>query len=552
MYARRACEIFRYRSRIVTCKVGQAVLPSVPFHNATSMEWLRRLTSRQTHSPSTPVSPRSETNPTLTQGIYTSDCDEDTVYHYTSGRWLWNEKEQLSRRYVKFNLAELVNIATHATGSKSCVEVQKLPEGNFSKVFLLTMDDGKEVIAKLPNPNAGPQYFTTASEVATMDYVRNVLNIPAPTVYAWSPSTEEIGAAYIIMERSRGVELGKLWDDLPGPDKFEIVQKLVGFEKVLVSTRFPMYGSIYYANNLRPVDSNQMIELGDKKNTVGVEFAVGPTTNRTFFDDGRDAVDVHRGPWASIEDYVSTRANRELACLQTFSEFPRPQGLFYGPGQYQPTAQRKQETLRNVLKVAKFLSPKDKEISKPVLWHPDLHGDNIFVNPDQPTQILSIIDWQAVNLSPLFLQARHPALIEFQGPIPEGLKRIQLPDNFDDLSPEEQLEAKKLRAAQSLYKLYDIQMMQECPEIAAALKFKNSLAGQITGLSGSLFSDGEPIVQGMLIRLREQWATRVGSSIPCPLSFTEEDKEQRKLDEAKWASGVELMEEFLGQVGAYR
>jgi hypothetical protein len=87
---------------------------------------------------------------------------------------------------------------------------------------------------------------------------------------------------------------------------------------------------------------------------------------------------------ASIDDYVSARANREVACLQSFSEFPRPPGLFYGPGQYQPTAQRKQEALRNVLKVAKLLSPKGKEISKPVLWHPDLHGDNIFVNPDQP------------------------------------------------------------------------------------------------------------------------------------------------------------------------
>lgn len=97
--------------------------------------------------------------------ISTLDCDEDSVYRYTSGRWLWNEKEQFSRRYVKFNLAELVKIATQATGSMSCVEVQKLPEGNFNKVFLLTMNDGKEVIAKLPNPNAGPQYFATASEV---------------------------------------------------------------------------------------------------------------------------------------------------------------------------------------------------------------------------------------------------------------------------------------------------------------------------------------------------------------------------------------------------
>ncbi|CAI7666123.1 unnamed protein product [Penicillium discolor] len=101
----------------------------------------------------------------VTQGISTLDCDEDSLYRYTSGRWLWNEKEQFSRRYVKFNLAELVKIATQATGSMPCVKVQKLPEGNFDKVFLLTMNDGKQVIAKLPDPNAGPQYFTTASEV---------------------------------------------------------------------------------------------------------------------------------------------------------------------------------------------------------------------------------------------------------------------------------------------------------------------------------------------------------------------------------------------------
>ena len=119
-------------------------------------------------------------------------------------------------------------------------------------------------------------------------------------MYAWSPSTEEIGAEYIIMERSRGVELSKLWDDMPGPDKLQIVHRLAGFEKALVSTQFPMYGSIYYANNLRNINSNQVIELGDKKNTVGVEFAVGPTTNRTFFDDGRNAVDVQRGPYKCL------------------------------------------------------------------------------------------------------------------------------------------------------------------------------------------------------------------------------------------------------------
>lgn len=254
----------------------------------------------------------------------------------------------------------------------------------------------------------------------------------------------------------------------------------------------------------------------------------------------------------SLEDYILSRVHRELACLQRFSKFPRQQGLFNGPGQYQPSRDSKTDTLRSYIKVAPFLLPKDRALSQPVLWHSDLHGDNIFVNPSHPTEILNIVDWQAVNLSPLFLQARHPGLIEFEGPIPEGLQSIKLPESFDDLSPEEQLEAKKLRAAQSLYKLYEIQLIRQCPDIARALRFRDSLAGQITGLSGSIFSDGEPVVQGMLIRLEEKWSTCVGPSVPCPISFTTEEKDRQMEAEAKWRKGVELMGEFLDQVGAYR
>lgn len=33
------------------------------------------------------------------------------------------------------------------------------------------MDDGKTVFARIPNPNAGPPFYTTASEVAIMDFV---------------------------------------------------------------------------------------------------------------------------------------------------------------------------------------------------------------------------------------------------------------------------------------------------------------------------------------------------------------------------------------------
>ncbi|EAU34264.1 hypothetical protein ATEG_05195 [Aspergillus terreus NIH2624] len=451
-------------------------------------------------------------------------CQTTTIsFAYHEPKWLWNEGEQLSRRYVKFNLGELARVATEATGSRFCVQVQKLPEGNFSKVFLMTMDNGREVIAKLPNPNAGRQHFTTASEVATMDYVRNILNVPAPKVYAFSSSADNpVGAEYIIMERSQGVELSKHWDEIRGPAKFEIVKQLVQFEKSLSSSHFPMYGSLYYAKDLPGVSPDS--------GTTRIKLTTG----------------------ASLEDYMLSRAQRELACLQMFSTFPGQQGLFYGPRQYQPRADHKRKTLQDYMKALPFLLPKDEEVSKPVLWHPDLHADNIFVNPNNPTEIVSVIDWQAVNLSPLFLQARHPRLIEFDGPIPEGLQSIELPDNFEQLSPEEQLEAKKLRAAQSLYKLYEIQLIRQCPEIYRALQFRDSLPVQIMGLSGSIFSDGEPVVEGMLMRLEEQWSTHVGSSVPCPLSFSELERDRQREDEALWNRSVVLMDEFLTRVGAYR
>jgi hypothetical protein len=122
--------------------------------------------------------------PNNTDGLFESllgNANPETFFNYTSGQWLWNEGHQFARRHLKFNIVELARIAAHAVGSRSCMKIEKLSEGSFNKVFLMTMNDGRELIAKLPNPNAGPKHFITASEVATMDYVSglsNVLKLP--------------------------------------------------------------------------------------------------------------------------------------------------------------------------------------------------------------------------------------------------------------------------------------------------------------------------------------------------------------------------------------
>lgn len=106
-----------------------------------------------------------------TEGIADSKHDLEALNRFTSGRWLWNERQQLACRYVKFDPSALLQLAASAIGLRSCTQVLKISEGQYNKVFQLTMDDGRAIIAKLPNPNAGRPHFTTASEVATMDFV---------------------------------------------------------------------------------------------------------------------------------------------------------------------------------------------------------------------------------------------------------------------------------------------------------------------------------------------------------------------------------------------
>jgi hypothetical protein len=42
----------------------------------------------------------------------------------------------------------------------------------YNKVISLKMENGEEVLARIPNPNAGHPEYCVASEVATLDFVR--------------------------------------------------------------------------------------------------------------------------------------------------------------------------------------------------------------------------------------------------------------------------------------------------------------------------------------------------------------------------------------------
>src|SRR5690554_4110632 len=97
---------------------------------------------------------------------------------------------------LEFDMDALKDMTIKCLKKQGCISVKKLGEGCFNKVYILTMEDGFECVARLALPYF-PRY-KTESEVATMQLVRERTSIRVPEVYAWSAdATNPIGAEYI-------------------------------------------------------------------------------------------------------------------------------------------------------------------------------------------------------------------------------------------------------------------------------------------------------------------------------------------------------------------
>ncbi|KAL9101634.1 MAG: hypothetical protein Q9163_003132 [Psora crenata] len=175
----------------------------------------------------------------------------EDLFRYTSGRWLWIEENELPKRYRKFNVEELKR---ESVGALSCVSISKI-EGGYNKVFTLVMDNDSVAIARIPCLNAGPAFKTTASEVATIEFVSH------------SPRC--------------------------------------------------LYGNIYFAEDSFPgcvkakVSGDIPIET---KNEVEERFSIGPVVEHVFWRRERAEMAIERGPYLekSEKDRVANKVERSL------------------------------------------------------------------------------------------------------------------------------------------------------------------------------------------------------------------------------------------------
>ncbi|KKZ65771.1 hypothetical protein EMCG_08420 [[Emmonsia] crescens] len=453
----------------------------------------------------------------------------ENFFRYTSGRWLWDEEQQLRDRFTPFNVLELQRIAARSVGANKCVAMIKLAEGSFNKTFRLTMDDGSTAIARLPHPIAGPKYYTTASEVATMDFARTVLRIPVPQIYSWSAHIDNpVGAEYIIMEEAAGTKLEDVWDKLPLEDRIVIMKDLVLIENKLLSVSFSNYGNLYYSSE--PMSGTSAAEVmndasPEVKSDVKKRFSIGPVVDRDFWSKERSVMNIDRGPWKLAQDYVVALANQELEWIKQYA-VPKSvdDPLLISAVQNTPRAHI--SLLQKYLQVAPYLLPTDPDIIAPTIWHTDLHSGNLFVDKGR---ITSVIDWQGAWAGPLLLQGRHSRLVDHHGDI-----ILKPPANFKDLEPNEKAQLRKQMASSIVIYLYEQQTakVNPCLDQVLRLKLGRIRCDPISFASNTWDDDILPLRES-LINLERHWHG-LGFDFACPIHFTEEELQGHAKDGEGW------------------
>lgn len=230
------------------------------------------------------------------------------LFFPTTGRWLWNERRKREEHTRPFDLKALKHVIGKVAGSSATagagtanVRFEKLAEGASNKVFLAVVGGGggRRLIVKIPDPVVPPR-LVTASEVATLEFLRSELELPVPKVFSWSDSSDNpVGCEYIIMEEAQGRALNTVWSSLEISEKLAVVDEILSFQKRLFAARrmFLGYGSLYFVSDAAKLGLSHHLPVSSTRNPT---YCVGPLAHQHFTGQGLTASRVDCGPCKSL------------------------------------------------------------------------------------------------------------------------------------------------------------------------------------------------------------------------------------------------------------
>ncbi|PLB51514.1 serine/threonine protein kinase [Aspergillus steynii IBT 23096] len=477
------------------------------------------------------------------------------LFSYSSGRFLYNEPARLRERHVEFNASALEEAITMHVGHGNVKSLVKISEGGFNRVLLATMEDGFQAIVKIPFWISVPNTYATASEVATLTFLR-AKGIPVPEVYAWSSTTENpVGVEYIIMEYASGVGADTRWFKNTKHQKHALVTGIVNFEKTLFEIPFGAVGSLYFKSDLPPKLQSPLYRAGTPDEAGDSQiYCIGPITDYMFWYGQRAEMELDRGPWNDPKDYLIATAEKEIQWITKFgkpveSDFPH-NTVF--PGIRSP--QDYLVLLEKYLSIAPHLLPRTQEssLSRFTLRHPDLTPSNVFICPDT-LNVKCIIDWQHTVITPLLLASGYPKMFENPDPEPPtGLVPPKYPPGYDTMNPEEKSEVDELIRRQSFFYLYRVFNGGLNKIHLEALRNPLILQRQhVVDLAGRQWSGNLISLRGALMRIRDFWQHLPVDDKPstCPIEFSEQESDDQTENEPMWYNLNALVSHWRDELG---
>ncbi|KAL9083058.1 MAG: hypothetical protein Q9165_008682 [Trypethelium subeluteriae] len=409
------------------------------------------------------------------------------------------------------------------------IKVLKVAEGMHNKAFVLTMDNGMEVVAKLPNPNAGPPRYTIASEVATRKMLRDVFTIPAPRVLSWScdATSNSVQAEYILEEKAPGSRLGALWNEVSRKTKLAIVQQVVGLDCSLTAVQFKMHGCFYFKEDIqRLTGKSDAVQLTTDRRGLNLDqYAMGPLTIAGLWTSGRGQMNLDRGPWQEPQSYTRGLVANEKAWIRRFA---KPRMNYFRSLEDLEFPEHAFQLLAKYEQVAPLLIPSENEAAPAnILWHPDLHLDNVFVDPVS-YEITGIVDWQSATVAPLFCQSGIHRAFRHCKSVREGWVVPERPENFDALPLDEQKRVDRDLESEIIHKYYEAKTLKRAPCHRQYLQqpMVPVLRKPIWLVTGVWENSNLVFLRDALIAISLRWNEIFGEDTPCPIKFSAEELKQ--------------------------
>jgi hypothetical protein len=207
----------------------------------------------------------------------------DHLFLPTTGRWLWNESQKIRQHTSKFDVKALKHVVAKTAGlegQSSGVHLEKLAEGASNRVIAATIRR-QRFIVRIPDPVV-PRRLVTASEVATLEFLRAELGLPVPKVLAWNDSDDNaVGCEYMVMKEAAGQDLKSAWPSLGLNQRTAVVDQVITVQERLLeaSKTFHPYGSLYFADDAVKFNFPQQIAVSA---TTPSKFCIGPLAHEHF------------------------------------------------------------------------------------------------------------------------------------------------------------------------------------------------------------------------------------------------------------------------------